>query len=66
MTADMGFVEGVAQYLGGDDQIVTVPAELLDRLAHDLLRLASSIGLGAVKEVDTAVVGSLHAGVGAL
>lgn len=59
-------IGGAAQYLGGDDQVVAVPAELLDGLSHDLLRLAASIGLGAVKEVDTAVVRSLHAGIGAL
>lgn len=48
--------------LGGHDDVVAVPVVLLDGLAHDDLGLASGIGFSCVEEVDTAVVGLLHAG----
>lgn len=57
---------GVQTYLGGDDEVVALPAVLLDGLAHDNLRLAGGVDLGAVEKVDAAVVGGLHAGKGAL
>lgn len=47
-------------YLGGDDQIITLPSKLLDGLSHDSLRLAPGIDLGAVEEVDTTIIGRLH------
>jgi hypothetical protein len=49
-----------ATYLGGNHQVVALPAILLNSLAHNNLRLASSVRLGTVKEVDTALVRSLH------
>ena len=36
---------------------------MFDRLAHDLLGLASRVRLGAVEEVDAGVPSGLHAGV---
>lgn len=56
-------VKGV--YLGRDDEIVSLPAKLLDGLAHDLFGLTLRVHLGTVKEVDTDVVGGFHAGEGA-
>lgn len=54
--------EGAAKVdLGGDDEVVALPAKLLDRLAHHSLRLSRGIALGAVEEVDAGVVRGLHA-----
>jgi len=53
-------------YLCRDDQVISVPAKVLDGLAHNDLGFSPRVGLGGVKEVHAAVVGSLHAGKGAL
>jgi hypothetical protein len=49
-------------YLGGDDEIIPLPPELLDGFAHDLFRLAISVPFSTVKKVDATVIGCLHAG----
>lgn len=51
----------MAGYLGRDYQIISFPTELLDSLAHDNLGFTIGVFFGTVKEVDTAVIGSLHA-----
>jgi len=48
--------------LGRDDEVVALPAKLLDRLPHHPLRLSRGIALGAVEEVDAGVVCGFHAG----
>lgn len=53
-------------YLCRDDQVISVPAKVLDGLAHNDLGLSPSVSLSRIEEVDAAVVGSLHAGKGAL
>lgn len=53
-------------YLGGDDQVIALPAVLLDSLAHDNLRLTLGVGLSAIEEVDATVVRSFHAAICAL
>lgn len=53
-------------HLGGDDEVVSLPAILFDGLAHDNLALAAGIHFGAVEKVDARVVRGLHAGIGAL
>lgn len=53
-------------YLGGDDDVVPLPAKLLDGLAHNLLGFALSVPFGAVEKVDAAVVRGLHTGICAL
>ena len=57
---------GFDAHLGGDDEVVSLPAVLFNGLAHDLFALAAGIHLGAVEKVDAAVVCSLHAGIGTL
>ena len=47
--------------LGGDQVAAAPPAELLECRSQQLFRPAAGIDLGAVKEVDTAVVGGRHA-----
>ena len=47
--------------LGRDEVRPTRPAELGQRLTHDLLALASGVGLCVVEEVAAGVVGGLHA-----
>ncbi len=54
------------RYLCGNNQVIPLPRVLLDSLAHNTLRLAVGIHLGAVEKVDAAVVGGLHACKGAL
>lgn len=49
---------------GGYDDVVALPAELLDGAAHDSLALALGIAFGAVEKVDSDVVGGFEAGVG--
>lgn len=53
-------------HLGGNDEVVSLPAVLFNGLAHDLFALAGGVDLGAVEKVDARVVGGLHAGIGAL
>jgi hypothetical protein len=48
--------------LGRHNNIVAVPAKVLDRAAHYLLRLTCRVALGAVEEVDARVVRGLQAG----
>jgi hypothetical protein len=50
------------KYLGGNNQIVSLPAEFLDRLAHNALGFPAGVALRAVEEVDADVVGGFHAG----
>jgi hypothetical protein len=50
--------------LGGDDNVVAFPAELLDAFAHYFFRLAGGVAFRAVEEVDAGVVGGFHAGEG--
>jgi hypothetical protein len=58
-----GIVGSVAppEDLGRDDDALTPPAELLDRIAHDPFGFAAGVGLGVVEEVDAGVVGGRHA-----
>ena len=48
-------------YLCGNNQVIALPAILLDGLAEQDLGLAVGVGLGRVEEVDAAVEGDLHA-----
>lgn len=48
-------------HLGGDDQIITLPAKLPDGLTHYDLRLSGRINLSTVKEVHSGIIGGLHA-----
>ncbi len=50
--------------LCGYDEIVALPAELLDGCAHGLFALAASIPFRAVEEVYANVIGSFHASKG--
>ncbi|ONK79520.1 uncharacterized protein A4U43_C01F7190 [Asparagus officinalis] len=52
--------------LGGDDKIGPFPAQLADRLAHDLLGAAVGVDLGVVEEVDAVVSAELEEGFGLL
>lgn len=47
--------------LGGNNQIVSLPAILLDGLAHDNLGLAASVRFCTVEEVDASIVSGFHA-----
>ena len=59
---DRVVAEGAAPVdLGRDDQVVALPAEFFDGVAHHDLGLAACVGLGAVEEVDARVVGRFHA-----
>ena len=48
-------------YLRGNDNIVPIPIEMLNRTTHDLFRLPLRITLSAVKEVDARVKSSFQA-----
>jgi hypothetical protein len=39
---------------------MTLPTEIRDDVAHDLLGLAAGVDLGGVEEVDPCFVGGLH------
>jgi hypothetical protein len=47
--------------LGRNHNIIPIPSEVLNRAAHDLLRLALRIALSAVEEVDASIECSLEA-----
>lgn len=48
--------------LCGDDDVVAVPAKVLDCSAHDFLGLSACVSLGAVEKVDSGIVGGFEAG----
>ena len=50
-----------ASYLGGNDEVVLLPAVFLDRLPEHDLGLPAGVYFGGVEEVDAGVVGDLHA-----
>uniref|UniRef100_A0A8R7QX84 Uncharacterized protein n=1 Tax=Triticum urartu TaxID=4572 RepID=A0A8R7QX84_TRIUA len=52
--------------LGGDDDVGAAPAQVPDRLPHDLLRAAVGVDLGVVEEVDPRVPAGLEEGLGLL
>lgn len=52
--------------LGGDDDVGSLPAELADSLAHDLLGAAVGVDLGVVEEVDAVVAAALEERLGLL
>jgi hypothetical protein len=43
------------------NDVVPVPAEVLDGAAHDALRLAASVAFSSVEEVDASVEGGFEA-----
>jgi hypothetical protein len=55
-----GVVEAPVE-LAGDDVRLARPAQVLNRLAHDPLRLAAGVDLGVVEEVDPGVAGDPQA-----
>lgn len=50
-----------ASYLGGNDEIVLLPAEFLDRFSEHDLGLSAGVYFGGIEEIDAGVVGDLHA-----
>jgi hypothetical protein len=50
--------------LGGDDDVVSQPAKMLDCAAHYFLGFTACVALGAVEKVDASVVGRFEAGKG--
>lgn len=54
------------RYLCRDDNVVSVPAEVLDGPAHNALGFTAGITLGGVEEVDACVKGGLEACEGVL
>ena len=50
--------------LGGDDDVGSLPAQFLNRLAHDFLGPAVGVDLGVVEEVDAVVTAALEEGLG--
>lgn len=50
----------LSRYLGGDDEVVLLPAEFLDCLSENNLRLSAGVYFGGIEEVDAGIVGYLH------
>ena len=48
-------------YLCRNNEIISLPAKLLDGLSHDSLRFSTSIPLCAIKEVYAYIEGGFHA-----
>lgn len=46
---------------GRDDDVVSLPAKFLDRLANDFLRFPGGITFSAVEEIDAGIVCGFHA-----
>jgi len=54
--------EGVQRniaYLGRNDEVILLPAKLLNGLSEHNFRLSTGVDLGCVEEVDTGIVGCL-------
>lgn len=51
----------LARYLGGNDEVVLLPAEFLDCLAENNLRLSAGVYFGGIEEVYAGIVGYFHA-----
>ncbi len=49
-----------------DDQIIPLPCKFLNGLTHHAFRLTLRIAFGTVEEINAGVIGSFHAGEGAL
>lgn len=54
------------KYLGGNDNVGALPAQLPDGLAHDFLGAAVGVDLGVVEEVHAVVAAALEEGLGLL
>lgn len=50
----------LVRYLGGNDEVVLLPAEFLDCLSEDNLRLSAGVYFGGIEEVDAGIVGYFH------
>ena len=61
-----GFVWLDVSDLCRHNNVVPVPAEVLDGAAHDALRLAASVPFGSIEEVDASVEGGFEASEGVL
>ena len=46
--------------LGGDDDVGSAPAQLANRLTHNLLGSAIGVDLGVVEEVDSVITAALE------
>ena len=57
----VGPVVDPPEELARDDELVALPTEGLNGLAHDDLRLAAGVGLGIVEEVHSRLAGGLEA-----
>ena len=51
----------LVRYLGGNDEVVLLPAEFLDCLSENNLGLSAGVYFGGIEEVDAGIVGHLHA-----
>ena len=51
----------LARYLGGNDEVVLLPAEFLDCFSENNLRLAAGVYFGGIEEVYAGIVGYFHA-----
>lgn len=56
-----GALDAGSTHLCRNDDIIALPSEFLDGLAHDDFRLAFGVDLGRVEEVDTTIIRRLHA-----
>ena len=48
-------------HLRRDDNVVPIPAKVLDGPTHDALGLATGVGFGGIEEVDASVEGGFEA-----
>lgn len=48
-------------YLGRNDQVILLPAKLLNGFSQNDLGLSAGVDLGSVEKVDAGIVGSLNA-----
>ena len=46
--------------LAGDHYALSPPTQAFDRVPHYRLRIAVSVGLGIIEEIDASIVGSGH------